>query len=131
MKKLDLGKKKDLIKYIMDTDNKNLKIYNISYREFFVCLDYCFIAIYPFSYSFINYYNDKKIRCNHQHHIDFHEGKIDYDPCLIYEKISTHKIHTENEDDVNYSDIKNYENNKIEYVNYYMNRLRRLKLETI
>ncbi|MCK9447301.1 hypothetical protein M0Q50_10660 [bacterium] len=131
MKKLDFNKKTDLIKYIMYTDNKNLKIYNISYREFFVCFDNCVVQVYPFAYRFVEYPNDIVIEQNYQHHIDFTEGKIYYDPCSIYEKISTHKIHTENEDDINYSDIKNYENNKIEYVNYYMNRLRRLKLETI
>lgn len=135
MKKLDLGKKTSherhvdlysgtpIIKYLMENDNENLKICHISFREFFVCFDDCFIAVYPYAYRFIEYPNDIKITQNQQHHNDFTEGKIEYDPCLIYKKISN----TQGEEDFKYD----YEYGKNEFVNFYRKRLRRLKLETI
>ena len=33
------------------------------------------------------------------HHIDYIEGKCNFDPCMIFEDVSGYKIHTENNDD--------------------------------
>jgi len=83
----------------------NLKFYNTSYREYLAVYGEYIIKVYPFAVgverSFLTdgspvTYDSLKLAGarSHQHHNDFISGKIDIDPCDIYEVVSGTKIHS-------------------------------------
>lgn len=134
-----------IIKYIMEVDNSELNIIYYKFREFFVLFKDFYIGVYPFAYKFLCYngvdddmFNYKffvgdnlKVIQNSQHHQDYKRGTIQYDPCLIFEKISGFKIHTENYSELNEYDKGQEPLRKQEFFEY-VNRIKRNnKLNTI
>jgi hypothetical protein len=81
-----------------------IKFFNISYREYVGVYGDYIIGVYPFAIKIDKSFKDDGspitygdfkmygVKSKH-HHVDFTEGKIDTDPCDIYEKVSGVKIH--------------------------------------
>lgn len=104
-----------------------IKFFNISYREYVGVYGDYIIGVYPFvvkidrafrddgspiTYDDFKMYGVKSMH----HHNDFIEGKIDTDPCDIYEKVSGIKIHhtgTEHESDNHMMNIDHVDDIKL------------------
>jgi hypothetical protein len=87
-----------------------IKFFNISFREYVGVYGGYIIGVYPFVVIIdrASKYDGNPITHNDfkmygvksmHHHYDFIDGKIDIDPCDIYEKVSGIKIHHNEPDD--------------------------------
>jgi len=86
----------------------NGKILNTDFREFIVMMEDYYLCVYPFVYILYKYIDmdfDKdtfkyyefsiKSEIIFVRHIDYTNKMIKYDPCDIFEIVSGHPIHTE------------------------------------
>ena len=97
---------------------KNLKFYNVSYREYLALYNDLIIGVYPFAITIQSAYNEngsvvsyENLKYSHRtqlHHQNFVKGVITHDdPCIIFEEVSGRKIHhNEGDDDLMQLDHK-------------------------